>query len=72
MTSQTISYCLGNGRGKVDPRLADVVRYRLGRKEAHSTAAGILEEFTAPAPPAPSTPPAGDSTSPPEEATEEE
>lgn len=70
---KTSSYCLGNGRGKVDPRLADVVRYRLGRKEAHSTAAGILEEFTAPAPPAPSTPPAGDATDPtPEEAQEEE
>ncbi|CAM9302999.1 unnamed protein product [Ectocarpus sp. 4 AP-2014] len=69
---ELLSYCLGNGRGKVDPRLADVVRYRLGRKEAHSTAAGILEEFTAPAPPALSTPPAGDATDPPQEAQEEE
>lgn len=50
---ETRSYCLGDGRGKVDPRLVNVVRYRLGRKESHSMVAGILEEFLAPAPPAP-------------------
>eukprot|EP00903_Cladosiphon_okamuranus_P008723 g8355.t1 len=50
---ELLTYCLGDGRGKVDPRLADVVRYRLGRKESHSMAAGILEEFLTPAPPAP-------------------
>lgn len=33
--------------------MADVVRYRLGRKESHSTAAGILEEFLTPASPTP-------------------
>ncbi len=47
------SFCLGDGRGKVDPRLAEVVRYRLGRKESHSMAAGLLEEFLAPAAPIP-------------------
>lgn len=46
------SFCLGDGRGKVDPRLAEVVRYRLGRKESHSMAAGVLEEFLSPTPPA--------------------
>lgn len=50
------SYCLGDGRGKVDPRLADVVRYRLSRKEAHSAAVDILEEFLTPPPPAPPAP----------------
>lgn len=44
---------MGDGRGKVDPRLADVVRYRLGRKESHSVAAGIIEEFLTPLPPPP-------------------
>ena len=48
----TRSYCLGDGRGKVDPRLANVVRYRIGRKESHSMAAGVLEEFLTPASPA--------------------
>lgn len=58
--SETGSYCVGDGRGKVDPRLANVVRYRLGRKESHAMAAGVLEEFIspAPAPPAPPAPPA--------------
>ena len=37
----------------MDPRLAEVVRYRLGRKESHSTAASVLEEFLSPTPPAP-------------------
>lgn len=46
---------MGDGRGKVDPRLADVVRYRLSRKESHSAAVGILEEFLMPPPPAPAT-----------------
>lgn len=50
---------MGDGRGKVDSRLADVVRYRIGRKESHSTAVGILEEFLAPPPSAPPTTPAG-------------
>ena len=36
----------------MDLRLADVVRYRLARKEAHSLAVDILEEYLAP-PPAP-------------------
>ena len=45
-------YCLGDGKGKVDQRLADVVRYRLARKETHSLAVDILEEYLAP-PPAP-------------------
>lgn len=37
----------------VDQRLADVVRYRMGRKEAHTMAAGILEEYLNPRPPPP-------------------
>lgn len=37
----------------MDPRLADVVRYRLARKEAHSLAVDILEEYLAPLPPPP-------------------
>ncbi|CAM9247000.1 unnamed protein product [Pylaiella littoralis] len=53
---ELLSYCLGDGRGKVDPRLADVVRYRLSRKEAHSAAVDILEEFLTPPPPAPPAP----------------
>lgn len=36
----------------MDPRLVDVVRYRLSRKESHSAAVGILEEFLTPEPPA--------------------
>lgn len=37
----------------MDQRLADVVRYRMGRKEAHTMAAGILEEYLNPRPPPP-------------------
>lgn len=48
-----LRYCLGEGRGKVDQRLADVVRYRIGRKEAHTLAVHIVEAFLAPPPPPP-------------------
>lgn len=64
------SYCLGDGRGKVDPRLASVVRYRIGRKESHSMAAGVLEEFLTPAP-SPPAPPATAETKPEQEEGEE-
>lgn len=40
----------------MDQRLADVVRYRLARKEAHSLAVDILEEYLAPPPPPPPAP----------------
>ncbi|CAN0415310.1 unnamed protein product [Ascophyllum nodosum] len=42
---ELLAYCVGEGEGKVDQRLADVVRYRVGRKEAHSMAVDILEEY---------------------------
>lgn len=41
----------------MDLRLADVVRYRQARKEAHSLAVDILEEYLAPPPPPPPPPP---------------
>eukprot|EP00752_Nemacystus_decipiens_P006521 g5872.t1 len=68
---ELLRYCLGDGRGKVDPRLANVVRYRIGRKESHSIAAGVLEEFLAPAPPPPPAPPAKAETKPEHEGGEE-
>lgn len=39
---------MNEGKEQVDPRLADVVRYRIGRKQAHTLAKRILEEYTSP------------------------
>ncbi|CAN0109833.1 unnamed protein product [Discosporangium mesarthrocarpum] len=45
---QLLSYCQGEGRGKVDMRLEDVVAYRAGRKGAHRLAMDMLDEFLGP------------------------
>lgn len=35
----------------MDPRLTEVVRYRIGKKEAHSLVVAVLEEYLNPPPP---------------------